>query len=328
MRTLLFLSGFGSGGTDLTKNILNAHPDIHLFSELPNLSIIQTHGYNNTTVFSDINEVIAFRELLRNLHFGDDFEKIDYNLATELLTNELAKKGVLSLEEVLRLCLSTKDALVWGAKIPVWQVDVISELFPKAKFLIVTRDVRDVCLSWRDKWGKDMMWCSAKWAKRMHKGLEFVSKVRGSEYLILKFENILSEIEKICREICELLNIPFSDRMLNYHLYTERWDGKRNYGQPIISKNKEKWRHELNRKTVKRIEEISFDSMKLLGYTPEFATESKPISIYEKLRGVFCDSWAILFVGNRTLKQNTFGRRLATAFGVLRKLVLHIEQKK
>ena len=106
MTTLLFLCGFGSGGTDLTKNILNAHPDIHLFSELPNLASIQTRGYNSDTVFSNINEVVAFRDLLRNLHYGDNFENIDERLALELLGRDLARKGVLSLQEVLKRCLS------------------------------------------------------------------------------------------------------------------------------------------------------------------------------------------------------------------------------
>lgn len=328
MKTLLFVCGFGSGGTDLTKNILNAHPKIHLFSELPNLASIRERGYNSNTVFSNINEVVAFRNVLRNLHPGDDFEKIDENLVMDLLTRDLTLKRTLSLEDVLRRCLSTRDALIWGAKMLPWQIDIISELFPKAKFLIVTRDVRDVCLSWRNKWGKDTIWCSAKWAGRMQKGLEFTSRMDGGKYLVIKFENILSATEKSCREMCEFLKIPFSDRMLNYHQYTDRWDGKRNYGRSIISGNKEKWRHELSRKTVTRIEEIAYSTMMLLGYPPEYATESKPISRYEKVRGVCRDSWTILFVGNRALKRNTLRRRMTNALGILKSLVLRSAQKR
>lgn len=322
MKTLLFLCGFGSGGTDLAKNILNAHPDIHLFSELPNLASIHARGYKNNTTFTNMNEVIAFRTLLRNLHLGDDFEKIDYKLATKLLTGDLVQKGALSLEDVLKRCLSTKDSMIWGAKILSWQIGIISELFPKAAFLIVTRDVRDVCLSWRSKWGKDMIWCSAKWADSMQRGLNFAFQLHNNKYHVIQFESLISDTERTCRKVCEFLDIPFSGRMTNYHLYTDRWDGKRNYGRQILSGNKEKWRYKLPRKTVKRIEEIAFDTMNLLCYPPEFANKSKPISRYEKLRGVFRDSWAILFVGNRSFRQNTFGYRIMTALNIVRSLVL------
>lgn len=327
MKKLLFVCGFSSGGTDLTKNLLNAHPDIRMFSELPNLACIHSRGYNNKTVFSDIKEAIEFRKLLQNLHPGDDFEKIDYNIATDLLTDDFARKGTLSLKDVLRRCLSTSDVCVWGAKIPAAQIGIISELFPKALFLIVTRDVRDVCLSWRNKWGKDIIWCSAKWAERMQDCVEFASKRPEGKYLVVKFEDLLSETEKECREMCEFLEIPFSGRMPNYHKYTERWDGKRNYGQPILPDNKEKWRSSLPKKSVFRIEEISLGAMKLLKYSPEFASKSKSISRYETLRGIFHDSWAILFVGNRSLKQNTFVRRIKTAIGILQGLMLRRGQK-
>lgn len=328
MSKLLFVCGFGSGGTDLTKNLLNAHPYVHLFSELPNLASIVIGGYNSNTVFRNINEAIAFKKLLKKLHPRDDFEKIDYKLATDLLKNDFVGKKVLSLGDVLRRCLSTSDANIWGAKIPIWQIGIISELFPNALFLIVTRDVRDVCLSWRNKWGKDMIWCSAKWAERMQKGLGFASGMSSEKYLVVRFEDFLSATEKTCRKMCEFLKIPFSDRMTKYHLYTKQWDGKRNYGKPIISGNKEKWRNELTRKTVFRIEQTAFDTMKLFGYHPEFATNPKPISRHEKIQGICRDSWAILFVGNRALKNNKFGRRIQTALGILKGLLLRRAQKR
>jgi hypothetical protein len=328
MGTILFSCGFGSGGTDLTKNILNAHPKIRISSEFINLPNILERGYNKDTVFSDMNEVAEFRRLLQELHFGTDFDGIDYEHSLKLLASDFAEKGSLTLEDGLRRCLSTKDATVWGTKILAWQIGIMSELFPKAKFLIVTRDVRDICLSWKTKWGKDMTWCSAKWAEGMRKGLEFVSGMESGKCLIIKFEDLLSATEKMCREICEFVRLPFSDRMVTYHLFTDHWDGKINYGRPIISDNKEKWRQQLSKAEVTRIEEIAFDTMKLLGYTPEFASESKPLSRYEKARGVVRDSWAMVFVGNRAHSRNTFAGRLRKASRAFRGRMLHASQKR
>lgn len=325
MSKILFVTGFSSGGTDLVKNIINAHPEIYIASEISNLANIGARGYNRNTVFSELAEVNAFQRLLRDLHGGHIFESIDYDFS-----GEMEQKGTLMLEDVVQRCLSNrgKDALVWGAKVELWQIAILSSLFPSANFLLITRDVRDVCLSWRNKWGKDMVWCAAKWAERMAKGWELAMGVGSDRYLVVKFEDLLTAAERSCRDICEFLKIPFSDRMPNYHMYTDHWDGKRNYGQPIITGNKEKWRLKLTKKTIKRIEEISLDTMKLLRYPPEYAAKPKPIHLHEKVWGVLHDSWAILFIGNRAHSRNTLGHRMKVVLQEIRKLVLRSEQKK
>ena len=173
-----------------------------------------------------------------------------------------------------------------------------------------------------------MVWCAAKWAERIAKGLDLAMGVGSDRYLVVKFEDMLEETEKSCRDICEFMKIPFSNRMPNYHMYTDHWDGKRNYGQPIITGNKAKWRLKLTRKTIKRIEEIALDTMKLFGYPPEYAAKPKPIHLHEKMRGVLHDSWAILFVGNRAHSRNTLSHRMKVVLQEIRNLVLRREQKK
>ncbi|MCP4371497.1 MAG: sulfotransferase [Deltaproteobacteria bacterium] len=323
MKTPLFSCGFGSGGSDLTKNILNAHPDIYIASEINRLIYISKRGYDCNTVFSELAEVDKFQRFLRDLHGGHVFESIDYDFS-----NEMEQKGILGIEYVVQRCLSNreKDVSVWGAKTDPEQIVLLSKLFPRAKFLLVTRDVRDVCLSWRNKWGKDMVWCAAKWADRMAQGLKFASAMGTAGCLVVTFEDLISETEKSCHNICNFIGVPFSDRMLNYHVYTDRWEKKLNYGRPIISTNKEKWRKKLTKKMIIRIEEIAYSTMKLSGYQPEFANELKPISRYEKVRGVCLDSWAILFVGNRAYKKNCFRLRIRNAFRMLRKVCIRHTQ--
>jgi len=316
--TAVFVCGFASGGTDLTKNVLNAHPGVHLFSELPHLASIRQRGYGPATKFTSMAEIVAFRDVLRDLHRGDNFENIDERLAQDLLEEQLARKGALGLGDALKGCLSTHQADVWGAKISVAQIEAIATLLPEAVFVIVSRDVRDVCLSWRNKWGKDVVWCADKWATRMAAGLRAARRLAGDRYRLVKFEELLAETESTCRELCRFLKIPFSARMLSYHEHTSRWDGKINYGQPISPGNRTKWRGGLNARTLRRIEEVAFTTMGILKYEPEVGTKHRPIRRFEKARGLCVDSLAILFVGNRALRKNTLPRRVATALQVLR----------
>jgi hypothetical protein len=321
VKQLLFVCGFGSGGTDLTKTILNAHPDIHIADEIPHLGSIKAKGYQTNLVFNDIRDVRELQRVLRELDVSHGIDNLDYNFDADI-----AEKQTISRDEVLRKCLWGAETRVWGAKAPAKLTEItdFAELFPDARFLIITRDVRDVCLSWKNKWGKDVIWCSAKWATRMKAGWELTRRLADDRYMFVKFEDFLAETEASCARICAFLQIPFSDRMLHHHLYTPAMRGKINYGQRIKRDNRDKWRTQLPRPVVSRIEEIAYDTMELLGYRPEIAAYRKPMTRYEKLRGVGRDSWSMLFVGNRASSNNTFKRRLETVGGEIRGLLLRI----
>ncbi|MCP4361146.1 MAG: sulfotransferase [Chloroflexi bacterium] len=308
MNKLLFVCGFPSGGTDLTKTILNVHPDICLNGEMPLLINIAKYGYTCDTQFRSLAEIETFQQRLAELNTWNNIKNIQHNFA-----DEIEAKKELSLTEVLQKCFSEEPCPIWGNKTPqnTENIESLATIFPEAYFLIVVRDVRDVCLSWHNKWGKDIIWCSEKWGNRMKTGWDMVHMLPESQYTFIKFEDILLQTEVCYRKICEFLDIPFSLKMLEHHQYTpESIDGKINYGQKINQGNMEKWRRFLPEKTLKRIEEIAFETMSIYNYTPEFAAEYKPITRLEKTRGMWRDSSALLMIGNRARQKNLFKQRL------------------
>jgi hypothetical protein len=110
--------------------------------------------------------------------------------------------------------------------------------------------------------------------------------------------------------------------MLEHHRYTtERIDGKINYGQKIIKDNKNKWPTLLPAKTIKRIEEIAFDAMRIFGYRVSLASRSQPILKSETIRGVAVDIFATLVVGNRARKNNTIRNKVIDGLFELRKQI-------
>jgi hypothetical protein len=318
-KKLLFVCGFPSGGTDLTKTILNVHPDIYVNGEMPFLKNLVQAGYNKFTRFTNIADINYLQNILKNTDPWKNIENIDYDF-----TSDIAKKKVLSLEEVIRVFFSNLERKVWGNKTPqnTESIESLLKLFKKPYFIIVTRDIRDVCMSWHNKWGKDMIWCSAKWAERMKKGYDITQNIASKQYLFIKYEDILSNTEGICRKICQFLELPFSERMLEHHKYTVRKiDGKINYGQIIIADNKRKWEGQLPNKTIERIEEIAFQTMKNLGYKPDFAYKERAITSTEIWYGKLKDLMAFFFIGNRYSKENHLQRIFKNLKMVLLKYV-------
>lgn len=306
-KRLLFVCGFPSGGTDLLKTILNAHPEIYLNGEMPLLWKIADYGYQFDTKFLQLEDIREFQSILRKLNIWNNIENIDHDFSAELM-----KRGELSLNDVLYICFSKNNRLIWGNKTPqnTENIDKLSAVFPDAIFLIIVRDVRDVCLSWSNKWGKDITLCADKWSSRMERGYSYASQLDANRTFFVKFESLLGDSEPTIRGICSFLQLSFSTRMIEHEKYTSNnIDGKRNYGREIIVDNMNKWRTQLSGSRLKRIEEITYDGMKFFDYKIMQATEPITITSTEIFWGKGRDGLALVFVGNRARKNNSLIQR-------------------
>jgi len=320
LNRLLFVCGFPSSGTDLTKTILNTHPDIYLNGEMPLLHNITKNGFCADTKFTSLHEIRAFQTLLSKLDTWNNIENLGYSF-----TNEIESKKELNLEEVLKMSFTSRTTPVWGNKTPqnTEHISELADLFPQAFFLVVVRDVRDVCLSWRNKWSKDMIWCAEKWAERMEEGWLASQQIEENRCLFIKYEDILLDTEPCLRKVCEFLGLPFSHQMLEHQKYTSKQiDGKLNYGRKIIKANTAKWRYQLPSETLARIEEIAFNTMKLYDYEAFSASGPQPISGLETVRGVLNGIYAVMVIGNRAKNQNNLTQRIKELIFHLKKRIL------
>ena len=317
MSQLLFIGGFPSGGTDLTKTFVNAHPEIYINGEMQQLSQLSRYGYSAASRFDSTQELSILRHQLALGDEWNNLECLDFDFSATL-----AAHHALTLEEALRHFFNERDVEVWGNKTPqnTEHMAALHALFPQAKFLIVVRDVRDICLSFQDKWGKEMLWCAHKWTQRMERGRQSAAALPEGAVHFIKFEDLLADPESTAQEICRFLQLEFSPRMLEHHKYTtDSNQGKRNYGAAILGDNREKWRHQMRPATIRRVEEIAFQTLTHFGYSISRATALRPITSAELLRGKVNDSWAMVAVGNRSHPQNTLRSRLANLRYQLRK---------
>lgn len=314
---LLFIGGFPSGGTDLVKNIINAHPDAFIQGESPLLHRLSGTPYHSEMMIRTEQELEAFRTTIRKL---------------DVWTNLSVSKGSFSdwldrlpmtVEQLL--FFTAKPASVVGNKTPQNTEYILDlhRLFPQARFLIVLRDVRDVALSWSKKWGKDPYHCAAKWSERMGRFMDDRRLLPDGLVHLIKFEALLDDPLARCEDICEFLGLEWSDNMVAHHQFTrEKLDGKLNYGEPLKRDNKQKWNAELSSSQIRTIEEIAFDTMQLVGYHPQIATRHRSLRPIRRVVGYGRDALAIAFVGNRKAADNGVAKRLRSlSFQVKRKLL-------
>lgn len=294
---IVFLCGFPSSGTDLLKNLMNAHREIFIGGEFPRLPALARH-YG--AIVPEASGVQAVKDIVASDVYG--------NLSYRELQGEITWPARFDDLYVDLLC---PRAVRWtGNKTPQnsENVDRLNALFPDARYILIVRDVRDVALSWRNKWGKDPLRCAERWNARMLQAARLLGQHARGRFLVVTYERLIDDPASVARAICDFLDLGFDERMCHYHEFvTDKVAGKLNYGEPIISENKEKWRAELPRGEIQRIEEIALPAMKEFGYAAVHGAERRGISPLERIRGFLRDSWALLAVGNRASHGRTLG---------------------
>ena len=315
---LVFVCGFPSGGTDLLMSVMNAHPQIFIPGEFPLLPAM-ARTYGSSVPVADVDRLIAdflrhdgYRNF-RNHHWSN----FQANRKDEVTLGPLPPAdgdGEYSLSVIYRYLLGVPDSVLWtGNKTPsnTEHIEDVRTLFPGARFILIARDVRDVSLSWRRKWGKDEILAAAKWSQRMRIGLDSLAELSDADGLRLSFEQLLDDLPGVCAAICSFLGVAFDAEMLSFHQKTTKViDGKPNWGKPLVAGNYGKWRGVMSQKMVRRIEEIALPTMIALGYEASAADMHVPVTRWERLRGYGRDAWATIAVHNRYMGDRGLRKRL------------------
>src|SRR6185369_1116749 len=106
-----------------------------------------------------------------------------------------------------------------GDKTPGYSrhLPAIGTLLPEASFLHLIRDGRDVALSLRPQWfapSREIEELAAHWRD----GVETARRdgARCRRYLEVRFEALVLDSERVLREICGWLELPYDSAMLDY----------------------------------------------------------------------------------------------------------------
>jgi len=205
-------------GSSLLSLMLNLNPQILCPSEEP-FALYLWKKYRNKTMWSitDIHNYVDAFFLLAEKNTDLYFSK-----RTVFLANLLEHQDILTFKRIIKLTylhfLDVKDksqvTCIVDKQIKYFfHLKLLKQIFPHAKYVVLTRDVRDNIVSKKDRnlnWNQHPFFLASLW-NDTYRNIEQLPK---SDFRIVSYENFMMETEGALREICDWMNCTFNSKMM------------------------------------------------------------------------------------------------------------------
>ena len=276
----VFLVGCPRSGTTLLQRLVDAHPQIAITHEqcwvaryFKNRTGLTPEGLVTPGLSASLLEEKRFHKLRVS---RDELERllepgkpVSYaSFVTELFDHYGKAKG----------------KILVGDKCPSYlrELPTLHALWPKAKFVHLIRDGRDVCLSICN-WNKpdritvrlvhgaedNVSTAAFYWQWFVKAGRQAGNSLGPELYYELRYEDLVASPEEECAKLCAFLGVPYEDAMLRFHEGRTRRDaGLDSKGQwlPVTSGLRD-WRSDMRPQDVERFEAAAGGLLDELGYS-------------------------------------------------------------
>ena len=259
----IFIVGSSRSGTTMMGRILGNHSAIFTFKELHFFGSIWT---NHSEPTLDKKQQIDLLSRLFCIQQNGLFRQDNISGFHERASNVLANKNVSSPLGLYELFLSelTSDNMSYIAcdQTPknIYYLSEILSYFPDAKVVNMVRDQRDVLLSQKNKWKRRFLGASTipfseairsyinyhpiLTAKVWNSSLEYSAKfTKNTRVKVVRFEELLVEPSRIIKELCQFLELDFSQEMLKVPVVGSSTQQDVKSQLLIDSSKKEKWKN-------------------------------------------------------------------------------------
>lgn len=154
---------------------------------------------------------------------------------------------------------------------------IINKIYPGARIIHIFRDPRDMVLSkTKADWSSHRpYWLNALISQmQMKQGRIMARRLFGSHYYELAYEDLITQPEATLTPLLQWLGLDYEPAMLELRQSAQelvddselQW--KDRTFQPLMSRNKEKWRDQLSPFQIRCIEIICREWFEELGYEP------------------------------------------------------------
>jgi hypothetical protein len=254
--------------------MLNAHPDlalpfeshfIVLFIEWSDQYELQGH-FNSEKFVADLFRFWSFRR---------------WKLSEADVRDALSCASPPSMPDAIRtvfaLYASRRGKSRYGDKTPdyTFSLPFLARQFPEARFIHVIRDGRDVALALRDvSWmrQKEVIECALYWLTRVQ-AAERAGRWLGSHrYQEVRYEELVRDPKATLQRICEFLNLPFADSMLDYQASAAEIVGSEPNSSEFdtlrmpVTLGLRDWRTQMAPQDVEAFGRVAGDVLENLGY--------------------------------------------------------------
>ena len=283
-----FIVGAQRSGTTMLRLMLNSHPNLFV----PFESKFITEYYRRLEEYGDLSEKNNIHRLLQ------DIAKEPFVKKGKLIENQQAviTKSISTYAELISEIFSTAaqdmGKIRWGDKTPsyVTEIDIIHKLFPNAKIIHLVRDGRDVAVSLSKlDWGTTHIPRLANdWRWKTILAHKMGAMLNGN-YLEIKYEQLVKNPRIVLQKICDFLDEPYSDEMLQYtdhaqhNMPSESLKWHKTSIQPPTTSRMFVWKHSMSKSDQIIFEQIAGDALAIFGYQ---LTEHPP-TIASKLKNLY-----------------------------------------
>ena len=220
-----FIVGAPRSGTTLLRLMLDAHPELAIPPEtyfLPKAAKAWELAVKRRRRGRSTDPVAAFYETVVEHKRWRDFH-LDAAAFKRRLDDERPRELGDAVRAFYRLYSDKVGKPRWGDKTPFYvrRMSLIQDIVPEARFVHIVRDGRAVTLSIKDLWfGPDSIDEAAEfWTARIGEGREQAPQL--AHYMEVRYEDIVTDPEPHLRRICDFLDLPWTDRVLNYHEHVD-----------------------------------------------------------------------------------------------------------
>lgn len=262
-----FIIGSGRSGNTLLRSILVSSNEI----SIPPESYVWPRIIRKFSTYSFLPWDVLSSIVISEFESFKEFYTWEINIHSAYLKAKNLPKTQRTLSNVLNIVYSTyndeKNIKVnrWGDKTPINTIYInkILKIFPKAQYIHILRDPRDVVCSYVKAGLYDNYEDAASFWKEATKKAEWLKrKLPKNQFYEIKYENLVQNPEHEIKEICKFLNITYSDKLLNFWKNTESLgdvkygNHHKNVGNPISASSIGKWKEVLSNEDLDKINRI------------------------------------------------------------------------
>ena len=272
-----FIIGSGRNGSTLLGGMLNANAAVFLPPEqyILGYSLLKWNLKRHKNWANISNEIIDdFQQEKNTCNWKTSLEK----LKSEVKNTSLNKRNFSNLiGAIFNFYAKEKKSnyKIYGDQSPITThfSKLINKEFPKSKFIVLIRDPRDVALSYskiKNHPAKNLNHALWKWNDSI-KIYDYLKALNSDLILSIKYEDLVSNPKETLVSICNFLNIKFNENMLDTtksaeKLGVSKLDIHANLAQRVNTSAIGKWKTELNKNQIDKINKITKHNRLRFGY--------------------------------------------------------------
>lgn len=263
-RDPVFVVGHGRSGTSLTVKLLRKyfHVGFGTESQFFVRYFDRLRHYDHLRTRRDLRRLV--QDLARERCFERWNRRFGFRLDPDRVMRELSEPsypGVI--DAIFRQLAAHHGVERWGDKTPAYarHLPVLRLLFPRAQFVHIVRDGRDVALStFRMPWGAKNAYAAAvDWVESLELVREFSSGLPADQWHEFQYETLLKDPGRVAAGLIDFLGIDDADGMLLRFVASRM-------GDDLWDANCGKWRTGMPPRQVGMFESVARGWLERFGY--------------------------------------------------------------